>query len=96
MTNSSQLTVQLKDCWMLLASIVGESGSGNSNPFSEPQEREFVKDYILNSAVDSPEAARVRRRVEKGSRKFLETQYGYFICYPCSVCLILLLDSVKL
>lgn len=37
-------------------------------------ERQFVRDYILNSAGDGPEASRIRKRVEKGSRRFLEKQ----------------------
>lgn len=44
-----------------------------------------MKDYILNASSDSAEAAKVRKGVQKGARRFLEKQYvppiPYFISY---------------
>jgi hypothetical protein len=55
-----------------LASIVGETDGGD-DPFTS-RERRFVQDYILNTDPDTVEAARIRKLVEKGSRRFLEKQ----------------------
>jgi nuclear pore complex protein Nup93 len=70
-----QLTLQLQDSWKLLASITGESEIRDGNPFGGPRERQFTKDYILNASSDSTEAAKVRKSVQKGARRFLEKQY---------------------
>jgi len=67
------VTLQLHDSWELLICIVSEDGG--DNPFGGAHERLFVRDYILNTAVDGQEAGRIRKRVEKGSRRFLEKQY---------------------
>ncbi|KAG0133492.1 Nup93/Nic96-domain-containing protein [Tuber indicum] len=69
------LTVQLHDSWMLLSYITGESEVHDANPFSGPRERGFVKDYVIDTASDSQEASRIRKHVQRGSRKFLEKQY---------------------
>ncbi|KAF8543439.1 Nup93/Nic96-domain-containing protein [Trichophaea hybrida] len=78
-SGKDMLTLQLQDSWKLLASVVGETESGESNPFGGAQERQFVRDYILNTAGDSQEAARIRKRIEKGSRRFLEKQFNEVI-----------------
>lgn len=39
-----------------------------------------MKDYILNTSSDSAEAARVRKGVQKGARRFLEKQ-----CVPLQI-----------
>ena len=65
--------MQLQDSWKLLASVVCEGDAGE-NPFGGALERQFVRDYILNTTSDGPEASRIRKRVEKGSRRFLEKQ----------------------
>jgi nuclear pore complex protein Nup93 len=74
LTTCQQLTLQLQDSWKLLGSVVGETEAGENNPFGGAQERQFVRDYILNTASDSLEAGRIRKRIEKGSRRFLEKQ----------------------
>ncbi|KAL7276192.1 nuclear pore complex subunit [Rhizina undulata] len=74
-SGNDMLTLQLQDSWRLLACITGESETGDDNMTGGPREREYLKDYILNPSPDTPEAAKIRRRVERGSRKFLEKQF---------------------
>lgn len=69
------MTLQLYDSWKLLASITNESEIRDENPFGGPHERQFKKDYILNTSPDSAEASRMRKSVQKGARRFLEKQY---------------------
>ncbi|KAI5798894.1 Nup93/Nic96-domain-containing protein [Geopyxis carbonaria] len=70
-SGSDMLTVQLTDSWKLLASITGESKSDRGGP----REREFYRDYIISTAPDGPEASRIRKRIEHGSRRFLENHF---------------------
>lgn len=72
-SGKDMLTLQLEDSWKLLASVVGEADS--SDVFGGAQERQFMKDYILNPDPDSLEASRIRKRIEKGSRRWLEKQF---------------------
>lgn len=72
-SGTDMLTAQLHDSWKLLASVAGETETGEKNPVGA-QERQFVRDHILNTAPNSPEAARIRKKIEKSSRRFLEKQ----------------------
>lgn len=74
-SGTDMLTMQLQDSWKLLASITGESAKGDDNPFGGPREREFLRDYMMDVNGDTPGASKVRRKVEKGSRSFLERQF---------------------
>ncbi|KAI5838969.1 Nup93/Nic96-domain-containing protein [Morchella snyderi] len=74
-SGNDMLTLQLYDSWKLLGSITNESDIRDGNPFGGPHERQFRKDYILNTSPDSAEASRMRKTVQKGARRFLEKQF---------------------
>lgn len=83
-SGNDMLTIQLLDSWKLLGNIVGEAESGDTT-LGGAREREYLRDYCLNTTPNSPEASKMRKKIEKGSRRFLEKLLVTPIFGPYSV-----------